>query len=158
MIAKGINSPLASSAGRLFDAVAAAAGVCQERACHGCRPGAEMDHGAQAGDGRAQLGDEPGVVSSTSNTGPRVAQRVDDLGGRPPGVHRRPRGGTDPPGAEEELLMVVGVEGQDRHPVAGGHAEAAQGAAEAGDAVHHLPRGAPRSPSIVITWSGACCR
>lgn len=32
MIAKGINSPLASSAGRLFDAVAAAAGVCRERA------------------------------------------------------------------------------------------------------------------------------
>ena len=31
MIAGGINSPLASSCGRLFDAVAAAAGVCRER-------------------------------------------------------------------------------------------------------------------------------
>ncbi|MGD8678263.1 MAG: carbamoyltransferase HypF [Chromatiales bacterium] len=31
MMAKGINSPLTSSAGRLFDAVAAAAGVCRDR-------------------------------------------------------------------------------------------------------------------------------
>jgi hydrogenase maturation protein HypF len=31
MIAQGVNSPLASSAGRLFDAVAAAAGLCRER-------------------------------------------------------------------------------------------------------------------------------
>jgi hydrogenase maturation protein HypF len=31
MISRGINSPLASSCGRLFDAVAAAAGVCRER-------------------------------------------------------------------------------------------------------------------------------
>ena len=34
MIAKGVNSPLASSCGRLFDAVAAAAGVCRERALY----------------------------------------------------------------------------------------------------------------------------
>lgn len=32
MIARGVNSPLASSCGRLFDAAAAAAGVCRERA------------------------------------------------------------------------------------------------------------------------------
>lgn len=32
MIAREVNSPLASSCGRLFDAVAAAAGVCRERA------------------------------------------------------------------------------------------------------------------------------
>jgi hydrogenase maturation protein HypF len=31
MMAKGVNSPLASSCGRLFDAVAAAAGICCER-------------------------------------------------------------------------------------------------------------------------------
>ena len=34
MLAKGLNSPLASSCGRLFDAVAAAAGVCRERALY----------------------------------------------------------------------------------------------------------------------------
>ena len=32
MAQKGLNSPLASSAGRLFDAVAAAVGVCRESA------------------------------------------------------------------------------------------------------------------------------
>jgi hydrogenase maturation protein HypF len=32
MIARGINSPLASSCGRLFDAAAAAVGICRERA------------------------------------------------------------------------------------------------------------------------------
>jgi hydrogenase maturation protein HypF len=34
MIAKGVNSPLASSCGRLFDAVAAAVGVCGEASWH----------------------------------------------------------------------------------------------------------------------------
>ena len=34
MIAKGVNSPLASSCGRLFDAAAAAAGICRERALY----------------------------------------------------------------------------------------------------------------------------
>ncbi len=34
MAEKGINSPMASSAGRLFDAVAAAVGVCRDTACY----------------------------------------------------------------------------------------------------------------------------
>ena len=34
MMTKGINSPLASSCGRLFDAVAAAAGICRKRAMY----------------------------------------------------------------------------------------------------------------------------
>ncbi len=34
MIARGVNSPLASSCGRLFDAVAAAAGLCRDRALY----------------------------------------------------------------------------------------------------------------------------
>lgn len=34
MLARGINSPSASSCGRLFDAVAAAAGICRERAMY----------------------------------------------------------------------------------------------------------------------------
>ena len=34
MMARGVNSPLASSCGRLFDAVAAAVGICRERALY----------------------------------------------------------------------------------------------------------------------------
>lgn len=34
MVSGGVNSPLASSCGRLFDAVAAAAGICRERALY----------------------------------------------------------------------------------------------------------------------------
>ena len=43
MAAKGINSPRASSAGRLFDAVAAALGICRERAGYEGQTGLELE-------------------------------------------------------------------------------------------------------------------
>jgi len=43
MIAQGVNSPLASSCGRLFDAVAAAAGVCREHAEYEGQAAAEFE-------------------------------------------------------------------------------------------------------------------
>ncbi len=49
MLTRGLNSPLASSCGRLFDAVAAAIGVCRERTSHEGQAAIEMealvDHG-----------------------------------------------------------------------------------------------------------------
>ncbi len=43
MLARGINSPLASSCGRLFDAVAAAIGICREQASHEGQAAIEME-------------------------------------------------------------------------------------------------------------------
>ncbi len=43
MIARGVNAPLASSCGRLFDAVAAAAGVCREHALYEGQAAAEFE-------------------------------------------------------------------------------------------------------------------
>lgn len=55
MLAKRINSPLASSCGRLFDAVAAAVGVCRERALYEGQAAVEfealVDADALAGEG-----------------------------------------------------------------------------------------------------------
>ena len=49
MIARGVNAPLASSCGRLFDAVAAAAGVCPECAQYEGQAAAEFEALAASG-------------------------------------------------------------------------------------------------------------
>ncbi len=54
MIARGVNSPLASSCGRLFDAAAAAAGVCRERALYEGQAAVEFEARVD----RATLADE----------------------------------------------------------------------------------------------------
>ena len=43
MMRRGLNSPLASSAGRLFDAMAAAIGICREQASHEGQAAIEME-------------------------------------------------------------------------------------------------------------------
>jgi len=48
MIAQGVNSPLASSCGRLFDAVAAALGVCADRQAHEGEAAARVESLANA--------------------------------------------------------------------------------------------------------------
>ncbi len=49
MIARGVNAPLASSCGRLFDAVAAAVGVCREHADYEGQAAAEFEALVDAG-------------------------------------------------------------------------------------------------------------
>ena len=57
MAGKGLNSPMASSCGRLFDAVAAAIGVCRERVSHEGQAAMELESLATAEfDGEAGSG------------------------------------------------------------------------------------------------------
>ena len=73
MIIKGINAPLSSSAGRLFDAVAAALGVCPDRQTYEgqtgsvlesmARPYVETERGYPVKASRDELADEVAVFS-----------------------------------------------------------------------------------------------
>lgn len=65
MIARGVNAPLASSCGRLFDAVAGATGVCCERTLYEGQAAAEFEVLAAAGTQdayRFALVEEPGTL------------------------------------------------------------------------------------------------
>jgi len=63
-LATGLNSPLTSSAGRLFDAVAAALGVCRQRTYEG-QPAVELEMAAddqETGFYAASINNQPGTL------------------------------------------------------------------------------------------------
>jgi len=91
MIARGINTPLSSSCGRLFDAVAAAVGLCRDRALYEGQAAmmleAEADTAAADDDGAAY----PFAISDASCAGllhldpaPLWAALLDDIAGGAP--------------------------------------------------------------------------
>ena len=86
-------------------------------------------------------------MSSTSRIAhAALVERERDLGGAPPEVdgHDDAAGPRD---AEQRLVEDIGVERQDRHPIARLNAEFEEGAGQAGDPVARLGDGAlPGSP------------
>lgn len=67
MMGRGLNSPLASSCGRLFDAVAAAVGICRERALYEGQAAIELE---AAVDRCALLSQDPGSEYPFDTTRP----------------------------------------------------------------------------------------
>ena len=90
-LAEGLNSPLTTSAGRLFDAVAAALGVCRTRTYEG-QPAMELEMAAD----EAEDGFYPAAVKAwAGGPGPGYPGHLRRRGGRlpgrrGPGRHRRP--------------------------------------------------------------------
>lgn len=83
MIAKGLNAPLSSSAGRLFDAVAAMLGICADRQHYEGQAAMEME--ALAADHMDGAGAYPVVSSEANGTavlswGPLWEALLDDFG------------------------------------------------------------------------------
>lgn len=67
MQVRGVNSPLASSCGRLFDAVAAAVGLCRDRAFYEGQGAIELE--AAAGKAPSEPGEYPFVLSNLDEKG-----------------------------------------------------------------------------------------
>ncbi len=83
-LAAGLNAPLTSSAGRLFDAVAAALGICRERTYEG-QPAVELETAADPQErGFYQVplreSDEPLIVDTVSLFRQAVKDRLSGIG------------------------------------------------------------------------------
>ncbi|MCY1179805.1 hypothetical protein D9M73_202200 [compost metagenome] len=79
------------------------------------------------------------VVVDEQNAGIAIVQRIDDFRHRPAGVDRVEHTAA-PPHAHEVFNVAVGVQRQHAHPLARCHAQALQGASQAGDAVAELAK------------------